>query len=667
MPRTSYRVWWRLVPLCLSVAAAAAAEVVVIDITSREPIVRTEATAVGPYERLRGRVIYSLDPAVEANRAIIDLDLAVTDERGHVQFYGDIEIIAPVDLRQAQPTVRYVVNNRGRRTWGTETFFLSRGYVTVSSGWIAQVPVTPGRLRLEAPVAVDPDDSIPVVGLVRVELSTDIATNRLPVGDRNQLAFEPVVSSLDEATLTHRLRERDTPVSIPRDQWRLNVRYDGADEGSGLVDLEMMLTGGFEPGELYELVYEARGSVIQGTGFAAIRDVVSFLKHDRTASNPLRRPDGAPLAERVIGEGRSQSGRAIRMFLYEGFNADEEGRQVFDGVMPTVAGGGQGFFNHRFASPTRTATQHTGHLYPVDIFPFTYGEETDPFAGRTDGLLSRARVAGTVPKVMHLDTSSEYWHRSGSLVVTDPLGARDSVVPPEVRVYVFGGAQHRPAPGPSDRGQQPPNPNNYRPFQEALFLAMDRWVTDGIEPPPSVHPRVADGTLVHWNEDKSGWRSLPGVAYPTVIQQPEYLNYGSSFECCRRIDQHPPERSGKFYGLGVPRFDTDNNELGVLRLPRITVPVATYTGWNLRNSAIGADTELLDLRGSHILFPSNVEERERTGDPRAALTQRYASFADYRDQYIRAAEQLVAERYLLPEHLAILEMVADGYRSLFEP
>ena len=667
MPTTRYRLWWRLVPLCLSVTAAAAAEVVRIDITSREPFGRTEATAVGPYERLRGRVIYSLDPAVEANRAIIDLNLAVTDERGHVQFYGDIEIIAPVDLRQAQPTVRYVVNNRGRRTWGTETFFLSRGYVTVSSGWIAQAPVTPGRLRLEAPVAVDPDDSIPVVGLVRAELSTDIATDRLPVGDRNQLAFEPVVSSLDEATLTHRLRERDTPVAIPRDRWRLNTRYDGTDEGSGLVELEMMLTGGFEPGELYELVYEARGSVIQGTGFASIRDVVSFLKHDRTASNPLRRPDGAPLAERVIGEGRSQSGRAIRMLLYEGFNADEEGRLVFDGVMPIVAGGGQGFFNHRFASPTRTATQHSGHLYPVDIFPFTYGEETDPFTGRTDGLLSRARAAGTVPKVMHLDTSSEYWHRSGSLVVTDPLGTRDSAVPPEVRVYVFGGTQHRPAPGPSDRGQQPPNPTNYRPFQEALFLAMDRWVTDGSEPPPSVHPRVADGTLVHWDEDKSGWRSLPSVAYPTVIQQPEYLDYGSRFECCRRIDQHPPERSGKFYGMGVPRFDADNNELGVLRLPRITVPVATYTGWNLRSRAIGADTELLDFSGSHILFPSTVEERERTGDPRAALTQRYASFEDYRDQYVRAAEQLVAERYLLPEHLAGLGMVAEGYRSLFEP
>ena len=208
----------------------------------------------------------------------------------------------------------------------------------------------------------------------------------------NQLAYEPVTASLGDATLTRRLREKDPPVAIPRDQWRLAVRYDGLDEGSGLVELEMELTGGFEPGVIYELIYEARGSVVQGTGFAAMRDLVSFLKYDRSEMNPLRRPDGAALAERVIGEGRSQSGRAIRMFLYEGFNADEEGRQVFDGVIPTIAGGGQGFFNHRFASPTRTATQHGGHLYPADVFPFTYGDETDPFTGQADGLLAtRAR------------------------------------------------------------------------------------------------------------------------------------------------------------------------------------------------------------------------------------------------------------------------------------
>ncbi len=665
MPRVTTRlITCVLAPMWLWIAAPAAAEVIRIDITSREPFGDAVTSSVGPYERLRGRVVYVLDSTEEANSRIVDLDLAVTDDQGRVQFYGDIEIIAPVNRAQAQPTILYVVNNRGRRTWGSEPFFLSRGYVTVSSGWIAQVPVSRELLRLEAPVAIDPDDFIPVVGLVRAEFSTDVATDRLPVS--NQLAYEPVTASLGEATLTRRLREKDQPEPVPRDRWQIGARYDGVDEGSGLVELEMTLTGGFEPGFIYELIYEARGSVVQGTGFAAMRDVVSFLKYDDSEMNPLRRADGAPLAERVIGHGLSQSGRAIRMFLHEGFNADERDRLVFDGVMPTIAGGGQGFFNHRFASPTRTATQHAGHLYPADMFPFTYGDETDPFTGRTDGLLRRARASGTVPKVMHLDTSSEYRHRSGSLVVTGPLGQRDAVLPADVRVYVFGGAQHSPARGGSDRGQHPPNPNNYRPVQESLFLAMDRWLTDGTEPPPSVYPRLGDGTLVAWEAEPSGWQPLPGVAYPTVIQQPEHLNYGEAFERFRRIDHHPPIRTGEAYTVRVPALDADNNERGVLRLPRVEAPVATFTGWNLRNPAIGAPTELLDLTGSRIPFPVTSVERAQSNDPRLAVAERYADFEDYLRRYMAAAEQLVSDRYLLPEHLAGLKALAQEHRSLFK-
>ena len=658
---------WLAVAVWGAMTSAAAAEVVRLDITSRTAFGARVESKVGAYERLRGRVVYALDPAAAANRGVVDLALAIADGQGRVQYYGDIEIIAPVDPALARPTVLYVVNNRGRRTWGGEPFFLERGYVTVSSGWIAQVPVTPDLLRLEAPVAYDPADAIPVLGTVRAELSTDVAADRLPVGDRNQLAFEPLIMGLREATLTRRLRERDPREPVPRDRWRLRARYDGLDEGSGLVELDMTLEGGFEPGVIYELTYQARGSVVQGAGFAAIRDLVSFLKHDRSAMNPLRRPDGAPLAERVIGQGRSQSGRALRTFIYEGFNADERGRQVFDGVMPTVAGGGRGFFNHRFASPTRTATQHLGHLYPVDLFPFAYGDETDPFTGRTDGLLRRARASGTVPRVMHLDTSSEYWHRSGSLVVTDPAGERDTVLPPEVRVYVVGGAQHRPAGGPSDRGQLPVNPNDYAPIREALFLALDRWLTEGVEPPPSVHPRIAEGTLVPWAEPAAGWRALPGVSYPTVIQQPERVDYGERFERLRRIDFHPPRRTGERYGVRVPALDADNNERGVLRLPRIAAPVATYTGWNLRSPAIGAPTELLDLQGGRIPFPITPAERERTGDPRRAVTERYAGFADYRARYLAAAEPLIAGRYLLPAHRGRLEAIAAGHRSLFVP
>jgi hypothetical protein len=234
-----------------------------------------------------------------------------------------------------------------------------------------------------------------------------------------------------------------------------------------------------------------------------------------------------------------------------------------------------------------------------------------------------------------------------------------------VRVYVFGGAQHSPATGPSTRGQQPANPNNYRPLQEALFLAMDQWLTDGTEPPPSAHPRVMDGTLLPWEEEAVGWLPIPGVVYPTVIQQPEFLDYGDAFDRDRRIDVHPPRRSGNRYGVMVPALDRDNNERGVLRLPRVSVPVATYTGWNLRNPDIGAPTELLDLNGSRIPFPPTAVERARIGDPRESVVERYVGFDAYKARYLAAGAQLVTDRYLLPEHRPALEVIADDQRTLF--
>lgn len=643
-------------------AAPAAAEVIRLDITSRQTLDVDVPGGVGPYERLRGRVVYALDPDLEANARIVDLAAAAPNEAGRVEFYADVDILVPVDRSRARPTLLYEVNNRGRRLWGADPFLLSRGYVTVASGWIAEVPVSRDLLRLEAPVAND-DDGVNVVGMVRADFVTDAPAERLRVS--NQLSYEPVAGSVAEATLTRRLRERDAPELIARDKWRLLVTEPPREEGSGLVELQVELDGGFEPGVIYELIYEARGSVVQGAGFAAIRDLVSLLKHDTSALNPLRGADGQPLVTRAIGLGLSQSGRALRMFLHEGFNADEQGRQVFDGVMPVIAGGGQGFFNHRFASPTRTNTQHTGHLYPADVFPFAYGEETDPFTGRRDGLLRRAGASGTLPKVMHLDSASEYWHRSGSLVVTDPSGERDSVIPPEVRVYVFGGTQHGPASRPHDRGQLAPSPTPFRPFQQALFLAMDRWITDGTPPPPSVHPRIADGTLVEWHEERSGWTPLPDVRYPAVIQQPELLDYGKDFEKQRRIERQPPLRSGKLYGVRVPALDADNNELGALQMPSVAVPLATFTGWNLRNPAIGAPGELLRLTGGRIPFPRTAADREQTGDPRRSVTERYGSFEEYKEQYMTAARQLQAAGYLVEEHMDALEAHAQSARALF--
>src|SRR5205085_3155847 len=104
-----------------------------------------------------------------------------------------------------------------------------------------------------------------------------------------------------------------------------------------------------------------------------------------------------------------------------------------------------------------------------------------------------------VPKVFHTQSSSEYWHRSASLVHTDPLGKQDAEIPAEVRIYSFGGTQHGTGsgfPAAPGGGQLPSNPADYTPFMRGLVMALDRWITEGQEPPPSVFPTISDETLV---------------------------------------------------------------------------------------------------------------------------------------------------------------------------
>ncbi|HQU43469.1 MAG TPA: alpha/beta hydrolase domain-containing protein, partial [Pirellulales bacterium] len=411
---------------------------------------------------------------------------------------------------------------------------------------------------------------------------------------------------------------------------------------------------------LYELIYEAEGPIVQGLGLAGIRDLVSCLKNDDSQRNPLRLADGSPAAKYAYGFGTSQSGRCLRMFLYDGFNADEQGRRVFDGLMPHVAGAGLGFFNHRFASPTRHSGQHDNHLYPVDLFPFAYGDDKDPFTQRTDGVLHAARASDTAPKVMHTQSSSEYWHRSGSLVHTDPLGTRDAEVPPEVRIYVFGGCQHGAGgglAGQRSNGQLPANPSDYRPLLRALLTALDAWVRKGGEPPPSVYPHLSDATLAGWKEAESGWQALPGVRYPEVIQQPEFLDRGAEFLARRRTTTEPPVSRGH-YVVRVPAYGPDNTELGTLLLPSVSVPLATYTSWNLRHRSIGAENELLGLSGGYVPLLKTAKERQAAGDPRRAIGERYASFDDYHDRFMAAARKLAAARFVLEEDLPRLDAAA---------
>jgi len=659
---------------CLS-ASSSFAEVTRWDIQSKEPYANGRSFGErGPYERWRGTVHFALDPRAAANQRVIDLGLARTNAEGLVEFSTDFEILAPKDLTKARGTILYDVNNRGNRiapnmyNGGADEFLARHGFIVIWSGWIAELLPGDDRLLLFAPKAEG--ERGPITGIVRQEMAPDAPVARMPISHRpGHGSYEPTEQGEKNATLTWRMRDSDPRAPIPRAQWKLEREWITLNNvRSQLPKIDLVLAGGFRPGYLYELIYEAQDPLVQGTGLAGIRDLISCVRYDRSAKNPLRLPDGTPVAKTTVGFGVSQSGRCLRQFLYDGFNADEQGRQVFAGVIPHVSGGGLCFVNHRFAQPTRHNTQHDNHSYPVDQFPFTYGTDRDPFTGREESLLDRARAANVVPKIFQTQSSSEYWHRAGSLVHTNPEGTRDSDVPPEVRIYIFGGAQHGPGsgtPGEATTGQLPANPLDYRPFNRGLLFALESWILDGREPPASVYPRLERGELADFHSDKSGWQPLPGIRYPDVLHQPASWDRGPDFLSYRRITIEPPIAKGLF-GAKVPAYGPENQEKGTLSAPAVAVPVATYTSWNLRGRQIGSENELLSLSGSYIPWPRTAAEKQATGDPRPAVRQKYPTFADYRTQYLAVARQLIADRYFLAEELPALEAAVEKLKPLWD-
>jgi hypothetical protein len=201
--------------------------------------------------------------------------------------------------------------------------------------------------------------------------------------------------------------------------------------------------GGFKPGKIYEYVYAVADPVVAGGGFAAVRDFASYAKHAKDAIAPV---------DRVLGEGISQNGRFLRDFLYEGFNADEQGRIALDGVLAHVAGAGRGSFNYRFAQPSRDAQPMSSVFFPTDVFPFTDMEERDPLTGAEGGLLDKAATEKVVPKIFFSNTSTEYWGRAAALIHTSGDGKRDAPISPDVRIYNFTGLQHFSGPFPPAKG-----------------------------------------------------------------------------------------------------------------------------------------------------------------------------------------------------------------------
>jgi hypothetical protein len=504
---------------------------------------------------------------------------------------------------------------------------LGRGYTLVWSGWDPGAPSTNNGLGARFPTAMA--NGRPATGRIRHEFH--IGTRAPGKGDLVRLPYPAVSADIGQVRLTVRDRESDTRAEIPADAWEF------ADAQSIRLLPEGRL---FAPFKIYELWYEATGSKVLGIGFASVRDLVSFLRRETRDRNGTRNPlipEEAPTADTgiryALAFGVSQSGRFLRHYLELGMNDDGHGRRVFDGVMSHVAGAGKVFANHRFGMPGRTATQHEDRLYPENWFPFGNAITTDLFSRTTGAILLGDP---TDPLVIETNSSTEYWQKGASLVHTDPAGRNDADLPSNARVYLIAGTQHGgrpgvdPSPGPCIN---PRNPHSATPALRALFLALEEWVTDGIAPPPSRVPRVADGTAVMAESIK--FPGVPGFAHAPGANQ--IVPPGDWVD--------PPASIDNVYGARVCAVDTDGNEVAGIRLPPIAVPLGTHTGWNVYRAQPG---ELADRDGSLIPFARTKQEREKAGDPRPSLEERYGNREAYAAKVKAAAGALVAERLLLP-------------------
>ncbi|HEV8680878.1 MAG TPA: alpha/beta hydrolase domain-containing protein, partial [Stellaceae bacterium] len=578
--------------------------VVGIEVKSRVPLAGgREFGAVGGYRQLDGTAHFAVDPAHPRNRVITDIGLASRGGDGLVHFSADIRILTPEDPARGNHRLLFDVPNRGNRlalstfnrvprpinpgapTDPGDGFLMRHGYTVVWCGWQHDVPPVEGLMRVTVPEAEGAGR--PVSGRLIVSFQPNAPTRVQLLSDRAHRAYPSNNLADPEAVLLVRDGDGAPPRTIPRSEWpfaRLVAGHVVPDPN------HVHLAAGFEPGKIYHVIYATTGAPVIGLGLLAARDCVAFLRHGGAGEgNPC-----AGDAQRAYAFGASQSGRYLRQFLYLGLNEDEAGRLVFDGMLVHIAGGKRGGdFNQRFGQPSAS-------LHPTmsNAFPFNEEPSSDAVTGRRDGLLKRLAARRRVPKIFFTNSSTEYWRGDASLIHTDAEGARDVEPIATSRFYHFAGTQHSAAglplsdinPMDGSRGQQPLGSVDYNPLLRNALVRMDRWVSDGEEPPPSRYPRLADGTAVAPRQVRGVFVALPGVGFPAHPPEVVRLDFGP--DAANGIATTLPPIEGVPYPHFVPAVDADGNEVSGIRLPDVTVPLATHTGWNLRHPQNGAPDRL---------------------------------------------------------------------------
>ena len=653
-----------LVGLCvmLGAASSAAAHLTRLDIDSRTP-----APGPVPAEILRGHYEGTLDPRDRHNRIITDLASAPRDAQGRVHYTATFAIARPVDPHQASGVLFYDVPNRGHGAVAGD----ADGHVRVISGWQGDIIAGPGLQTITVPIASGPRGTpLTAPALARF---TDMAqgTRSLAItAGLGQPVARPRPVSLDtrRAQLFRQASDDAPREPVASADWAFadcaTRPFPGTPDPGRIC-----LRAGFDPRFAYTLVYRARDPHVLGIGYAAVRDLVSFLRHagadDAGTANPV-----AGLARKAVASGTSQSGNFLRSYLNLGFNADEAGRIVFDGMNPNIAAR-QLPLNIRFGVPGGAA----GAFEPGSEGTLWWARYDDRRRGAgRHSLLDRCTASGTCPKIVETFGASEFWglRMSPGLVGTDARA--DVPLPANVRRYYLPGVTHGGslAVGMSLDGDKPwpgapactlaMNPNPSLPTLRALQQALIDWVTTGRAPPPSRYPTLAQGDLVVPTAAAMGWPRIPGAPTPDgkLNRLPIYA-FGPGFDApdLSGITSLLPPRTRGEVPMLVPRVNADGNETAGVPSVQLQVPLGTYLGWNELAAGYGKGGGC-GFIGGFIPFARTRADRLAHHDPRPSLEERYVDHAGFVARVRAAAETAVAERWLLPADAAAFVAAADA-------
>jgi hypothetical protein len=644
--------------IVLACAASLEARVIKIVVEQRQsPAYNGQAFGkTGQFELLTGHFTGELDPNDPHNKIINDIQLAVRNAHGVVEYTGTFAIAKPIDMSKASGVLMYSVPNRGNGAPAPT----ADGHVSVVSGWQGDVRARENLQTIVVPIAKNADGS-PVTGPFTARfINSPKGANTLALASAVSAVVYQVPATLDtaKATLTKRAGEDGPRTTIAGTDWAFadcsKTPFPGTPDATKICAKD-----GFDSAMLYELVYTAKDPLVLGIGYAATRDFNSFLRYeDKDAEGTAN-----PLAKQIkfaISEGNSQSGNFLRSYIHLGFNQDEKNRIVWEGSNPHIAGR-QLAMNYRFAVAGGIANPYE----PGSDGVLWWSDYPDAARHRkTAGMLDRCTATKTCPKIIETFGGLEFWdlRMSPNLVGTD--AKEDIPLPSNVRRYYFPSTTHgggrggfNVAPAAVPNGcTLPANPNPESDTLRALRAALVDWVVKGTEPPashyPKLHPKSAEeGQLVAATKTAMGFPSIPGAPSPDgIVNSLHDYDWGPEFNYndLSGVITKAPGSIRQVLPTLVPKTDADGNDLGGVASVLRQVPLGTYVGWNVSASGFNQG-KICGLNGGYIPFAKTKAERTAANDPRPSLEERYGTHEKYVALVKAAATKAVADRFLFQE------------------